>query len=163
MLLLPWSTNISCCCMHPCDLNGITCSNDTRFWCVCCTPMETSYLHPLPKWNLLGFKSNCRYCGAFQVVLVEKNCQCRRHKRHGFDPWVRKIPWSRKWQPIPIFLPGKFHGKRNLAGYSQWGCKESDTTEQPDTIPYNLILTWSCLQRPYFKIWSHAEVPGVRL
>ena len=36
----------------------------------------------------------------------------------GFDPWVGKIPWSRKWQPTPVFLPGKFHGQRSLVGYS---------------------------------------------
>ena len=58
-------------------------------------------------------------------------CQCSRPRRRGFDPWVRKIPWSRKWQPIPIFLPGKFHGQRSLAGYSPWGHKESDKTENP--------------------------------
>jgi len=40
--------------------------------------------------------------------------QRRRHKRHRFDVWVWKIPWSRKWQPIPVFLPGKFHGERSL-------------------------------------------------
>ena len=34
----------------------------------------------------------------------EPSCQCRKHKRHGFDPWVRKIPWRRAWQPIPDFL-----------------------------------------------------------
>ena len=45
-----------------------------------------------------------------------------------FDPWVGKIP-RRKWQPTPVFLPGGFHGQRILAGYSPWGCKESDTTE----------------------------------
>ena len=45
--------------------------------------------------------------------------QCRRHKRQGgFDPWVRKIPWRRKWQPTPVFLPGESHGRRSLAGYS---------------------------------------------
>ena len=46
-----------------------------------------------------------------------------------FDPWVGKIPWSRAWQPTPVFLPGDSHGQRSLAGYSPWGCKESDTTE----------------------------------
>ena len=56
-------------------------------------------------------------------------CQCRRHKRHRFDSWVRKIPWSRKRQPAPVFLPGKSHGARRLAGYSLWGHKESDTTK----------------------------------
>ena len=39
----------------------------------------------------------------------EPICQRRRRKRHGFDPWVGKIPWRRKWYPTPVFLPGKFH------------------------------------------------------
>ena len=56
-------------------------------------------------------------------------CQCRRPKRWRFDPWVGKIPWSRKWQPTPVFLPEESHGQRSLADYSPWGCKESDTTE----------------------------------
>ena len=47
----------------------------------------------------------------------------------GFRPWVRKIPWSRNWQPTPVFLPGKSHGQRNLADYSPWVCKDSDTTD----------------------------------
>ena len=42
----------------------------------------------------------------------------RRLRRHKFDPWVRKIPWRRKWHHTPVFLPGKFHGQRSLAGYS---------------------------------------------
>ena len=46
-----------------------------------------------------------------------------------FDPWVRKIPWRRKFQPTPVFLPGEFHGQRSLVGYSPWGHKESDITE----------------------------------
>ena len=50
-------------------------------------------------------------------------------KRGGFDPWVRKILWSRKWQPTPVNLPGKFHGQRTLVGYSPWGHKELDMTE----------------------------------
>ena len=63
----------------------------------------------------------------------EPTCQCRRHKRLRFDLWVRKIPWRRAWQPTPVFLPGKFHGQRNLMGYSPWGRKESDTTEHAHT------------------------------
>ena len=54
---------------------------------------------------------------------------CLQRGRPGFDPWVRKIPWGRKWQPTPVFLPGEFHGQRSLAGYGPWGHKESDTTE----------------------------------
>ena len=48
--------------------------------------------------------------------------------RPRFSPWVGKIPWRRKWQPTPVLLPGKSHGRR-LADYSPWGCKESDSTE----------------------------------
>ena len=43
--------------------------------------------------------------------------------RHGFDPWVGKISWRREWQPTPVFLLGKSHGQRTLAGYSPWGHK----------------------------------------
>jgi len=57
---------------------------------------------------------------------TESAHQCR---RQGFDPWVRKIPWRREWQPTPIFLPGESHGQRSLEGYSPWGRKESDTTQ----------------------------------
>ena len=63
----------------------------------------------------------------------ESICQCRRHRRHRFYPWVGKIPWRRKWKFIPIFLPGKFHGQKSLAGYSPWGCKVSDTPERLST------------------------------
>ena len=68
----------------------------------------------------------------------EPACQCRRLKSHGFDSWVGKIPWRRKWQPNPVFLPGKSHGQRSLAGYSPWGCKESDTTEHTHTHTHTL-------------------------
>ena len=44
----------------------------------------------------------------------EPTCQCRRHE---FDPWVRKMPWRRKWQPTLVFVPGKSHAQRSLAGY----------------------------------------------
>ena len=57
------------------------------------------------------------------------SCQCRRHKRCVFDPWVGKIPWKRKWQPTPIFLPEKSHGQRSLVGYSPKGSNELHTTE----------------------------------
>ena len=59
----------------------------------------------------------------------EPTCQCRSHKRLGFNPWVRKIPWGRKWLPTPVFLPGESHGQRSLVDYSLWGCKESDMTK----------------------------------
>ena len=58
----------------------------------------------------------------------ESTSQCRRYETQ-FDNLVSKIPWSRKWQPTPVFLPGESHGQRNLADYSPQGRKESDMTE----------------------------------
>ena len=58
----------------------------------------------------------------------------------GFDPWVGKIPWSRKWQLTPVFLPGKFHGQRNLVGYSTWARKESDMTEHTHSHKISVLL-----------------------
>ena len=49
----------------------------------------------------------------------EPACQCRRHRKCEFDPYVQKISWRRTWQPTPVFLPGKSHGQRSLAGCSQ--------------------------------------------
>ena len=59
----------------------------------------------------------------------EPTCQCRRHKKCRFDPGVWTILCRRAWQPTPVFLPGESHGQKGLAGYSPWGCKESNTTE----------------------------------
>ena len=58
-----------------------------------------------------------------------KEPTCQGRKRLSFDPWVRKIPWGRAWQPAPVFLPGEFHGQRSLVGYGPQGHKESDTIE----------------------------------
>ena len=83
-----------------------------RIYCMCAvSPRQLS--PELPRW-LSG---------------KEFACQCRRHKRCRFNPWVGKIPWKRKWQPTPVFLPGKSHVQRSLVGYSPPGHKESDTTE----------------------------------
>ena len=51
--------------------------------------------------------------------------QGRRHRRYRFNPWVRKIPWSKKWQPTPVFLPGKFYKQRSLACYVVHGVAKS--------------------------------------
>ena len=59
----------------------------------------------------------------------EPSCQCRRVKRHGFNPWVRKIPWRRKWSPTPVFLPGESYGQLGLASYHPQGRNEQDMTE----------------------------------
>ena len=59
----------------------------------------------------------------------ESTCQCRRCRSCGFNPWVEKIPWRRKWQPSPISLSGESHGLRSLAGCSPCDHKESGMTE----------------------------------
>ena len=67
---------------------------------------------------------------ASQLVLVVNNLSTNPgDARCGFDPWHGKIPWRRKWQPTPVFLPEKLHRQRSLVGYSPWGHKKLDTTE----------------------------------
>ena len=79
--------------------------------------LSTHCLQGLPRWRT-GKESACRH---------------RRHEKlrsTRVHPWVRKIPWRRKLQPTPVFLPGKFHKQWSLTGYSPGGCKKSDLTEQ---------------------------------
>ena len=84
----------------------------------------------------------------------ESTCQCRKCK---FDPSVRKILWRRKWQPILVFLPGKLHGQRSLAGSSPWVSQgESDTTEQLK----NKQLIYLAAPGLSFRIWDLVPRPG---
>ena len=71
----------------------------------------------------------CKYMASRDSGGKEPACQCR-WKSRGFDPWVRKITWSRRWQSTPVFPPGESHGQKSLVGYSPRGCKELDTTER---------------------------------
>ena len=90
----------------------------------------------------------------WQLGGKESACQCKRSKRPKSDPWVRKIPWRRKWQPTPVFLPGKSHGQRSLAGCSLWGHKESNTTEHiAHTYKVNYIR-WP-LNNTGLNLWFH--------
>ena len=61
-------------------------------------------------------------------VIKNQSASARDLKRHGFDPWVRKIPWRRAWQPTSVFLPGESHGQRSLAGYIDGVTEESGMT-----------------------------------
>ena len=94
------------------------------------TATQRSPLHPLlpPVHDALGNarsqwpereKCHCPWAqGGFPGGASGKEpaCKCRRHKRYGFDIWVGKIPWRKKQQPTPVFLPEKFYGQRSLAG-----------------------------------------------
>ena len=73
----------------------------------------------------------------------EAACRCRRYRKYGLGPLVAKISWRRKWQPTLVFLLGKLHGQRNLAGYSPQGCKESDRLSI-STIPFYMVC-FTCL------------------
>ena len=73
---------------------------------VCVIIIRNQYIDPNCNGGLPWWLSN-----------KESTCQFR------FHPWVGKIPWRRKWQPTPIFLPGKSHGQRGLVDYSPWGPK----------------------------------------
>ena len=59
-------------------------------------------------------------------------------KRLSFDSWIRMFPCSRKWQPTPVFLRGKVHGQRSLAGYSLWGRKQLDMTEHTHYLSHTI-------------------------
>ena len=80
----------------------------------------------------------------------ESACQSRRCRRQRFDPWVRKILWSRKWQPTPVFLPVKSHGQRSLEGYSPNGPKELDMSKRLSThiihMAWRILVLWSWIQ-----------------
>ena len=99
-----------------------------------------TYIHAHTHINL------CLFCymgfPGGQVVKTSAIVRDIRYKpiRDGLNPWVGKIPWSRKWQPTPIFLPGKSHVQRSLAGHSSWGCNESDTTERLSTYIDNCYI-----------------------
>ena len=83
----------------------------------------------------------------------EFTCQCRKCRRHGFNPWIEKIPWRRAWQPTPVFWPRESHGPKNGASCRPWGCKELDMTECLSiTDKQKFIPSYppSFLQEPHF-------------
>ena len=75
--------------------------------------------------------------------------------------WSGRSPWSRKWQPIPVFLLGKFRGRRSLAGYRSWGYKELDTTKWVSWRRKCNPLQRSCLENPRDGGAWWAAVQGV--
>ena len=81
-------------------------------------------------------------------------CQRRRHKRHGFDSWVRKSYWKRKWQPTLVFLPEKSHGKRSPVGHSPWGYRVRHDWARIHSLDGNM-----CMETKYSKR-ANWKVPG---
>ena len=80
-----------------------------------------------PSGMVWGVRFSRQQCVVSSLVAqsVKKLPQCRTPE---FNPWVRKIPWRRKWQSTPVFLSGEPHEQRSLGGYSPCGCKKSDMT-----------------------------------
>ena len=91
-------------------------------------PFRTRHINGIRGYHTFGDQL---FISQHKTELVVKNppANAGRCKRHGFDPWVGTIPWMRKWQSTPVFLPGESHGQRSLVGYSPGGHKESDMTE----------------------------------
>ena len=84
--------------------------------------------------------------------LSGKEPACQR-RRCGFDPWVRKIPWRREWQPTPVFLPGECHGQRSLVGCISWGREELDMTQHAG------IRAYACFKDLSFFLYSVPTAP----
>ena len=115
--------------------------------------------HKIPMINLLSdplFSSSSLMCLKFLTVVCRlprwlsgKECasQCRRHRRFGFDSWIGKIPWSRKWLPTTVILPGKFHRQRSLMSYSLHEAKS-----------WTQLSNWACMhnlvQWKYHSQWG---------
>ena len=115
----------------------------SRFFLLISSPLwhsaEVLPTFPRPTRSYSFYDKSSRSCSVFPLGGFpggtsgkESACQCRRLKRHGFDPWVHvgKIPWNRKWKPTPVFL----------VGYSPWSRKESDTTEHSTTVMFAVIV-----------------------
>ena len=88
---------------------------------------------------------------------------CLQCGRPRFHPWVRQVPWRRKWQPTPLFLPGKFHGQRSLMGYSPRGRKELDMTEQLHFHCKGLKLTSCAVGGSYGQDQKDQKNPSCHL
>ena len=107
--------------------------------------LDTDYLIPpnmftfyvlfrteLVRFNSYLFLFTFKYYLAASQILIINGLprQLIGKESCGFNHWVRKIPWRRKWQATPVLLPGKSHGQRSLVRYSPWDCKDSDMTER---------------------------------
>ena len=83
---------------------------------LCSTMREATTVRTLPPTTRKKPRQQRRTSTA-EINNKKSVCQCRSHWRCKFDPWLRTIPWRRKWHPSPVFLPEKSHGQRSLPGY----------------------------------------------
>ena len=116
------------------------------------------------------FNRSDRIAGSFSFILTvswgflggssgkEPTCQCRGHKRCGFDPWVGKILWRTAWQPSPVFLSEEFRGQGSLVGYSPQGHKSQTRPKQRST--HACMHAVSCVLMQYSQ---QARACGIQL
>ena len=97
------------------------------FWC-----RPQTYLFSITYHRAFLRSNSYQVIDASLVALIVKNLPSVQDT--GFDPWVRKISWRKKWQPTPVFLPGEFHGQGNLVGYIVHGVTKSQTGLTQSTI-----------------------------
>ena len=90
-----------------------------------------------------------------ESLVVQQKRICMIYRRYGFNPWIRKIPCRRKWQPNPVFLLGRYYGQRNTAGYSCMGFQESDTTYRPNHRHY---IQWATGFFPFKNIYIRKTI-----
>ena len=96
-------------------------------------------------------------------IYKESAYQCRRHRRCGFDPWVRKIPWSRKWQLSPVLLPGKSRGQRS--GWAIVHGIAKNQTQWSDSIRTHISVYLKKMPenfRKFENIWKNSKNSNFR-
>ena len=113
--------------------------------CCCCSVAKSCPILCSPMDCITAGSPVLHYLLGFPVAQMVKNLSAMQETQ------VRKIPWRRKWQYTPVFLPGKSHGQRSLVGHSQWGHKELDMTEQ-------LTLMESAQTHVQLSQWCHPNI-----
>ena len=101
------------------------------------TKLIGNNIYPIMKIHLLTMRNQYAKAGLpWWLCGNQSACQCRRHR---FNPWSSEIPWRRKWQLTPVFLPRKSHGQRSLVGCIPWGIKRRHTHTHTHTrVRHNL-------------------------
>ena len=100
------------------------------------------------------------------LISKESICQCRRCRWPRFSPWVRKVPWRRKWQPTPVSLPEKSHGQRSLPGLQKvgrnWVCMHWKSTIPGFRNPTETNLSTEQLTVDPYRWTAQARDPGAQ-
>ena len=118
------------------------------------------WMASLTGWTWVSVNSKS-WCWTESDTTEQLNwTECRRYRWLGFDPWVRKIPWWRKWQPTPVFLPGRSHGQRSLQA-TACGVTKSWTQLSYWAHTHSLLSQWIILHRSLLQFvltWRNISV-----